>query len=77
MKEFATDSQVEKEIIKAKDELQKIMRNKTLEEETIRGRNEHDSDAECNKMRKYLEKIRIRGKINMIVKMNALKWEKY
>ncbi len=43
----------------------------------IRGRNEHDSDAECNKMRKYLEKIRIRGKINMIVKMNALKWEKY
>ncbi len=43
----------------------------------IRGRNEHDSDAECNKMRKYLKKIRIRGKINMIVKMNAIKLEKY
>ncbi len=55
MKEFATDSQVEKEIIKAKDELQKIMRNKTLEEETIR-RNEHDSDAERNKVKKILGK---------------------
>ncbi len=38
------------------------MRNKTLEEEIIRGRNEHDSDAECNKMRKYVEKNKNQGK---------------